>query len=251
MVFAYFAQMFHVNAIHLPEMIRILYFLQYIFSLLLTKLKATMKKVTKSLAIVLLLAIVSISAQAQVKFGPRVGLNLSSMTLKSSGISIDPTSIAGINAGVQAEIALGSFAIQPAFLMSMKGSKYGISTVDASIKPIYVEIPVNIVYKIGAGPLNVLLLAGPYVGYGIGGKAKYSDGTDSYNEAINFGSGDGDDMKPLDGGINLGGGVEISHFQVQAQYSIGLANLSPSTEGDAELKNRVFSVSLIYLFGGK
>jgi hypothetical protein len=212
-----------------------------------------MKKVTKSLAIVLLLAIVSISAQAQVKFGPRIGANFSTMTLKYSGLSIDPNSLVGINGGVQAEISLGSFAIQPAFLFAMKGSKYDISSADVSMKiaPSYIEVPVNIVYKIGAGPLHVLLLAGPYVSYGIGGKYKYTSGSESYEESIKFGSGDDDDMKPLDAGINLGGGVEISHFQVQAQYGLGLINLAPTTENDAEQKNRVFSLSLIYLFGAK
>jgi hypothetical protein len=44
--------------------------------------------------------------QAQIKFGPKVGLNLSTMTLKSGGVSYDPKTVVGFNVGVVSEITL-------------------------------------------------------------------------------------------------------------------------------------------------
>jgi len=55
----------------------------------------------------------------------------------------------------------------------------------------------------------------------------------------------------LDYGVNFGAGVNISGFLVSAQYGLGLANLSPGSTGDGEIKNTVIGISLAYLFGGK
>jgi hypothetical protein len=38
--------------------------------------------------------------QAQIKFGPEVGLNLSTMTFKSFGIAYDPKTLVGFNVGL-------------------------------------------------------------------------------------------------------------------------------------------------------
>lgn len=212
-----------------------------------------MKNLKRLSVIAILIAIVSFQTQAQVRFGPTVGANFSTMTLKSSGISIDPSSLIGLQAGILAEISFGNFAVQPAFLYSMKGSKYKISSLDLDIKmtPSYIEIPINAVYKIGAGPINVMLLAGPYFAYGIGGKYSVKSATESVDQAIKFGSGQDNDLKPLDIGLNLGAGIEISHFQLQAQYGIGLLNLAPVTDNGAEQKNKGVTISLAYLFGSK
>ena len=193
-------------------------------------------------------------AEAQVRFGPKAGVNFSTMTLKSSGISIDPKNMTGFQAGVIAEISLGkNFALQPGFMYSAKGSNYYISAleVDVTINPNYLEVPVNAIYKIGASPLNILLMAGPYLGYGIGGNYSMSSVQTTIDDAIKFGSGEDNDLKPFDAGVNLGAGVELSRFQVAFQYCMGLTNLAPVTDNSAEQKNKVMTISLAYLFGGK
>lgn len=192
--------------------------------------------------------------QAQVRFGPKAGVNFSTMTLKSSGFAIDPSNMTGFQAGVIAEVSLGkSFAVQPGFLYSAKGSSYSVSSLstEMEIKPNYLEVPLNAIFKIGAGPVNVMLMAGPYFGYGIGGKYKVTSVSETIDEAIKFGSGEDNDLKPFDLGVNFGGGVELSHFQLVFQYGLGLTNLAPVTDNGTEQKNKVMTVSLAYLFGLK
>ena len=213
-----------------------------------------MKKLIRLSAIVCFIVLTLNQIQAQVRFGPKVGVNFSSMTLKSSGIAIDPSNMIGFQAGVIAEISLGNnFALQPGFIYSAKGSSYSISgfDMDMEIKPNYIEVPVNAIFKIGAGPVNVLLMAGPYIGYGIGGKYSVTSSGMTIDEAIKFGSGEDNDLKPLDIGANFGAGVEISRFQVAFQYGLGFSNLAAVTDNNTEQKNKVVAITLAYLFGVK
>ena len=160
----------------------------------------------------------------------------------------------GIQAGIISEISLGNnFILQPGFFYSLKGSSYNLSgfSMDMEIKPSYLEVPVNAGYKIGAGPVDILIIAGPYFGYGIGGTFTITTGQTTVDEAIKYGSGQENDLKPFDMGINLGGGVELSHFQLAVQYGMGLINVAPVTDNDIEQKNKVITISLAYLFGVK
>jgi hypothetical protein len=213
-----------------------------------------MKQFTRFSVIVIIIFSTVIQAQAQVRFGPKVGVNFSTMTLKTGGIAIDPSNMTGFQAGIISEISLGkNFALQPGFIYSAKGSSFSITgfDMDVKIKPNYLEVPVNAIYKIGAGPVNVLLMAGPYFGYGIGGNYSMTSAQTTIDEAIKFGSGEDNDLKPFDFGVNLGAGVELSHFQLAFQYCMGLTNLASVTDGGAEQKNTVMTISLAYLFGVK
>jgi hypothetical protein len=206
-----------------------------------------MKNLLKIVLVICLMFAVT-NMQAQIKFGPKVGLNLSTMTLKSSGISIDPKTHVGFNVGVISEITLaGKLALQPGIFYSAKGSKYTLGEESGTFSPSFVEIPVNVLYKIDVGGLKVFVNAGPYFAYGVGGKIK----SGGESQDIKFGSTDSDDLKPLDIGLNIGAGVEISNIIISANYGLGLANLSPVTTDDTEMKIKVIGFSLGYLFGGK
>jgi hypothetical protein len=210
-----------------------------------------MKNILKFLlAICLMFAVTNM--QAQIKFGPKVGLNLSTMTLKSGGVSYDPKTVVGFNVGVVSEITLSdNLSLQPAVLYSTKGSKYSITFLQVAeeyeITPSFIEIPVNVVYKFDLGAAKLFLNAGPYVAYGIGGKIKGGGESDN----IIFGTKESDDMKPLDFGLNVGAGVEIANLLISANYGLGLANLSPTTTDNTEMKIKVIGFSVAYLFGGK
>jgi hypothetical protein len=186
------------------------------------------------------------SMQAQVKFGAKVGLNMSTMSLKSSGISIDPKTLVGFNIGAISEISLGgSLFIQPGVFYSGKGTKYKIGTEEGTFSPQYLEVPVNVGYYFGTGKTKFSVFAGPYFAFGIGGKIK--SGGESVD--IKFGTTDNDDMKPMDFGLNLGAGVNLSNFLISAQYAIGLSNLYPVSADDVTMKMKVISISVGYLFG--
>lgn len=209
-------------------------------------------KISLRSLMVLFMMFAFISAKAQVKFGPKIGMNLSTMTLKSSGISLDPKMLVGFHAGVISEIGLAeNVFLQPGVLFSSKGSKYEITyleqTFEFSMAPGVIEVPINVLYSFGTGSAKLNVFAGPYAAFGITGKTK----SDGESLDISYGSTAEDDIKPFDFGLNFGAGVNINGFLISAQYGFGLANLAPDTTGDSEMKNKVIAISIGYLFGAK
>jgi hypothetical protein len=187
---------------------------------------------------------------AQMTFGPKAGINLSTMTLESSGISMDPRMLMGFHIGMISEIQLtGNLVLQPGVLYSSKGSRYEITFQQTVFKytlaPNYIEIPLNAAYSFEPGRVKFSFFAGPYFAFGIGGTRKSGSNTTN----INFGSGENDDMKSSDIGINTGAGVEINGMTISAQYGFSLTDLSSSADYDTEMKNRVIGLSISYLFG--
>jgi hypothetical protein len=201
------------------------------------------------LAMVITLLFAFGNMQAQVRFGPKAGINLSKMTMKTMGLSVDPKFRPGFHVGVISDIPLvENLSLQPGLLFSTKGSNYDVDIFDFSMSPSFLEIPVNLAYSLGMDELNIILFAGPYAAYGIAGKAE----VEGESEDISFGSGIEDDLKPLDFGLNFGVGLNISNFLISAQYGIGLANLgTDADEVDIEMKNSVIGISVAYLFGGE
>jgi hypothetical protein len=207
-----------------------------------------MKKHLKS-ALITLLAIAFTNVNAQIKTGYVFGLNLSTITLKTEGVSSNPETPAGIHFGEFFEIPLKpNFSLQPALIFSAKGSNYIIDTVEYSISPIYIEIPVNAVYSIGSNVFKVSIYTGPYFAFGMGGYKIVSGGE---LKRIKFGSDENSDLKFFDIGLNFGAGINIKGMMISAQYGLGMINLSPVKTPVTEMKNKVIGISISSLFAGK
>ena len=204
-----------------------------------------MRKIVLVIAVVLFAAF---AGNAQIKFGPKVGMNLSTITQKYGGISLDAKMLVGyhIGATLQADIA-SNFFIQPSILFSSKGSKYkdlpsemGVN--DFKIVANYIDVPIDFGYKFKTSNADILLMVGPYFAYGVGGYYEVNN----LKEDSCWGSGEDDDAKPLDMGVNIGAGLEVSNFQFSIQYGFGLLNLSP--QSGMTYKNNVLGISVAYLF---
>ncbi|TCN70712.1 porin family protein [Acetobacteroides hydrogenigenes] len=205
----------------------------------------------KKVFLVVAIALAAVAANAQVKFGPKVGLNFSTMSSKGGGFSADAKMRTGYQIGMvfQGDIAPNVF-VQPSILFSSKGSKYDNGLIEKVVAN-YIDVPVNFGYRINLGGANLNLLAGPYFAYGVGGKVTSTLdvilGKITVEEDIKWGSDkDKDHFKPFDMGINLGGGVEFNSFQVSLQYGFGLLNINPNS--DITNKNGVLSLSAAFLF---
>jgi hypothetical protein len=184
----------------------------------------------------------AVAGNAQVKFGPKVGLNFSTMSMDG----VDKEMRTGYQVGMvfQGDIAPNVF-IQPSILFSSKGSKYDGG--DLKVVANYIDIPVNFGYRINLGGANLNLLAGPYLAYGVGGKITSDFFIKSKDRDIKWGTDkDEDDFRPFDMGLNLGGGVEFNNFQVSLQYGFGLLNVN--ADSDFTTKNGVLSLTAAYLF---
>jgi len=187
-------------------------------------------------------------AQVQLRCGSEVGLNFSKMTLEQNRMSIDPSFMNGFNGGLIYEITFkNKFILQSGFLYSTKGSKYTVSGHDLSISPSFIDIPINAMCKYKLGSSKLLLFAGPYFAFGVGGSYE----VDGQKSNISYGNGDNKDMKSFDFGLNFGTGIEVKNFQFKVQYGLGLANLAPVTTNGTEMKSTVLGISMAYLMEGK
>lgn len=218
-----------------------------------------MKKIT---LIALLAGATIFGAEAQTRFGVKAGLNLTDYNGKALGESYsDDTKMkTGFHIGAVADIGLGGgLYFQPGLLFSTKGTKIETSllgvTSTATINSGYLEIPLNVGYRLEAGSAKVNFGLGPYLGFGIAGKVKSETTGSGVNinteEDIKWGDDDDSTIKPLDFGLNLGAGIEFSNIHVGLQYGLGLANVQPKGDSDNTAKNSAISISIGYFFGGK
>ena len=125
-----------------------------------------MKRFIKLAVIIGLLLSTSQLSFAQVKYNVQAGLNFTEMTNDLIG----GTYKAGIRAGFGINYNFSShFSVDPSLLVVSKGFRQ--ADFSYNISPYYIQLPVNATLNL---PLNdkitVLIGAGPYVAYGIGGK---------------------------------------------------------------------------------
>src|SRR5690606_17817993 len=190
-----------------------------------------MKKVVFSL---FALAAMGLSANAQqvVKFGPKAGVNFTTL----SGME-DSTMKVGFHVGAFAEIFFtDKFALQPELLYSSQGVKYSqilIPTGTEEVKANYdvINIPIMAKYYVING---LAVEAGPYVGFLMKAEQDSSDVKDTMNS--------------VDFGLGLGASYSLDNgFFAGARYNLGLSDLQKDNEGDA-VKNGVIQISVGYKF---
>jgi hypothetical protein len=191
----------------------------------------------------------SIDVNAQITASQIVGFNFSTMEMHVKNQSVDTEGSTGIHFGLLLPLTIvDHFSFQPGMMFSSKGSSYLIDSVNMSISPIYLEIPVNLELDLGTDAFSVTLIAGTYFSCGVGGNKIESGGAAT---DIFYGSGDRKDLRLMDFGINLGAGMKIKGFLISARYGYGLVNLYPDEFSDTELNNRVIGISLTSSFAGR
>ena len=160
-----------------------------------------MKKLRVSL-MVAMLAIVT-AASAQTSLGVKGGVNMSNFY----GDELDDRNVKiGFHIGLAADYEfMYNHAIQTGLYFTTKGAKYdgtfGDVTGEVTVNPMYLQLPVHYAYKIDVSPgTRVVLHAGPYVAYGIGGKSKVklssSEGSAELGDVDVFGDDGLNDLMP-------------------------------------------------------
>ncbi len=197
-------------------------------------------------------ALCAASANAQVSFwdantpektiniGPRVGLNISSIT----GDIEDVKSKVGFNIGAAVEFNLiKSFGINTGLFYTTKGTK--TKGVDITANAGFLEIPVMASYRLNfTEDTQLQVNFGPYFAYGINGKTTVKEDGDK-RKYDTFGD-DGLGLKRFDCGLGVGTSLAISKFVFGVNYQFGLTNLSD--DDDASVKNSNVSISVGYNF---
>ena len=175
----------------------------------------------KILTLVVLLATITVPAQAQVKFGVKGGLNITSMKLDKS--VADKSNQAGFFIGptVKFTLPVVGLGIDAAALYDQRSAK----VLDETLKQQSIQIPINLRYGIGLGSTaSFYIFAGPQFGFAIGDKV-----TELANDAADW------RLKDSNLSANVGLGLMLlNHLQVSANYNIALG-----TTGEVDVNNAI------------
>lgn len=224
-------------------------------------------------ALTSLVCLMSRPAFGQVAVGIRAGIHLSHIRLTNeAGEKQRTDAIPRFQAGVNLDVPLSmAFYLQPGVLYSGKGFKQlgGWLVAEGNefkAKADYIEMPINLVYRSQVRTGNLMIGAGPYVGYGVGGKWEGEGQILAGDIILSESSGDiifKQDLKDgefghylygkqWDYGINVLAGYEFfQRLAVQFSAQWGVANLAPDIDGQApggSVRNRGYGISLGYRF---
>lgn len=215
-------------------------------------------------ATLLLLGSTAYAQDQRTSFGIRGGVNFQNIAgTDYNGSDLDFGLITGYHLGVSVNIPIApDFYFQPGLLYTTKGGKtendfLGIaSALEYNLS--YLELPLNFLYRPALGNGHLILGFGPYIGYGISGRSKYTISSVSSERDIDFtndydGLYDSDKMNPLDIGANLFFGYEfpIGVF-IQLNTQLGLTKINSNnntlSNDQTSFKNIGFGLSLGYQF---
>ncbi len=173
----------------------------------------------KFFTLVVLLATMTVAAQAQVKFGVKGGLNITSMKFDQS--VVDKSNQAGFFIGptVKFTLPVVGLGIDAAALYDQRSAKVA----DETLKQQSIQIPVNLRYGFGLGSTaSIYIFAGPQFGFAIGDKSK-----NIVDNALEW------RLKDSNLSANVGLGLMLlDHLQISANYNIALG-----TTGEVDVNN--------------
>ncbi len=213
---------------------------------------------------ILLLLFAYNPVNAQVGFGPEVGVGMSTMHFAP------PLGFTSANVATMASGKVGGLVdfplnkhlyFQAGLSVSSKGAVRAFSyytndsfneSVNQTLHIYYAELPVNLIFKSGhQGRGRFIGGIGAAPSYIIGGKNKLHDNFDSSgrktitDDDIKIVT--GKTIKGFDIGLNLTAGYELpTGLFFRLYYTIGISDIGPGTEVD---KNRMWGISAGYLFG--
>ena len=191
-----------------------------------------MKKV---LSIVFLVAamLFAANANAQIKFGLKGGLNVTSMSFSEE--VFDASNKTGFFVGpmVKVTVPIVGLSFDAAALYDQKEADVKYTGTEGelgkvNVKQQSINIPVNVRYGFGLSSLaNIFLFAGPLWGINVGNK------NFKWNESSSY------SLKKSNFSVNVGAGVTLlNHLQVSANY-----NIACGKSAEASLSNALDAVA--------
>ena len=174
-----------------------------------------MKK-TLSAALVAVMLMFASQAQAQIKFGVKGGLNVTTMKFNrhvldksnSEGFYFGPTmkfTLPVVGLGVDASALYNQCSSN---MTAEQGNEQIITDREETLTRQAISIPVNLRYDVGLGDdASIYFFAGPQASFNVGGKIKDIDWK----------------WADTDFSVNIGFGVMLlSHLQVNTNYNVGI-----------------------------
>ena len=195
-----------------------------------------------------------IFAQFGIKTGVNMANEIKSFSVADIAAGFESRNLNGYQIGVIYQLMPKKSGLggEIAAILTQKGSTFSdTSNVAGVIKKgyrelNYVEVPLNLRYRLTLGFIGVYGIAGLYGSYELSGKT-YDDIAKTSQETTyaTF-------MDHVDYGYNLGAGIELfKKIQFGGTWTQGIKNTSSPITGlptATTTSNRVFSINLVYLF---
>lgn len=165
-----------------------------------------MKKIL-TIAVLFAALMTTVPAKAEVKFGLKGGLNLTSMSLDANAISKSNQAGFFIGPTFKFTIPIVGLGFDASALYDQRKAEVD----DTSIKQQSIQIPINIRYGIGLGSTaSIYFFAGPQFGFNVGDKDIKTDVGNWTFKSSNISA-------------NVGLGLMLlRHLQISANYNFGL-----------------------------
>lgn len=183
-----------------------------------------MKNLAKICFVVIALFIgVNVNAQG-ISYGVKAGVNMSNF----GGDMDDADPKIGFSIGATLDYGFtNNLYLLTGLDFTTKGAKGDIaSRGKITANPMYLQVPVHFGYKLDITDNSRLVVsAGPYAAYGIGGKYKLTVGDTSISTDF-FGDEEDGVFKRFDFGVGLSVGYEFDRFKAAIGYDFGLVNIS-------------------------
>lgn len=194
-------------------------------------------------------AMLSVPASAQIKFGLKGGVDVTQMKLNHD--VIDKDNRAGFYIGPTVKLTLLDTGVgfDISAIYDQRSAKVGADDeedkYDVTLTQKQIAVPVNVRYAFGIGSTaNVFLFAGPQFGFNVGGDKKFSDVDWKWKDS-NF-------------SVNVGVGCTLfSHLQINANYNIACGktgevknafDVADKTVSNIHARYNAWQIGLAYYF---
>ena len=187
----------------------------------------------KKASITVIALVLSMIAVAQVQWGVKAGLNLSSFV---PGVD-NPGYKTSFNAGAMISVPLiPGFHLQPEIMYSGQGYEQFYSGESMHIETGFINVPVLFKYQHETG---VFAETGPQIGFLLSANREIG----KINTNIR------DEFAAMDFSWALGVGYKFSEIGlgIDARYNMGLTNVNKDSQGSFS-RNSVFQLGLFYMF---
>jgi len=178
-----------------------------------------------------------VMANAQAKFGFRVGANLSRQEARQDSLIVEPKSKFGLDLAFVADFPLGEvISFAPELHWLQKGYEIEDIGTEGTATLNYLELPLLVKFNFGETS-KFGVFGGPSIGYLLGGKV-ILNGVEQ-EDFFKF-------INRLELGAHLGAAVTIGPVQVDVRYILGISNISDVP--DVEIRNTAFGAGVAVMF---